>query len=211
MFIPICFDNFIWKGQSVGWTSFFGRPRPVTIEQLLLQDSCLISVGTHFGIHLGGHWNLPEMMLQVTFIQKTEKLIREAQETIDVLVFRKGLADVVHLRAIVLAAVIVDKQDSRNAHRAGGKIKKVSIRRAPDGVKLSFNKHFGALPDGPSQNGGASVYRNLALDEREALILRRAIKRGARNVERRNISANHLAGEGNDVGLDKLGWSHDGD
>lgn len=176
--IAICLDNFIWKGQTVGWTSLFGQPRSITIEQLLLQDSRLL----HVGKHLGGRWNLPELMLQVTFVQKTEMLIDETQETLDILVFGNGLADVVHLRAIVLAAVIVDKQDSRNAHRAGGKIKKVSIRRAPDGVKLSFNKHFGALPDGPSQNGSTSVYRNLALDEREALILRRAIKRGARNL-----------------------------
>lgn len=205
--IAICLDNFIWKGQTVGWTSLFGQPRSITIEQLLLQDSRFL----HVGKHLGGRWNLPELMLQVTFVQKTEMLIDETQETLDVLVFGNGLADVVHLRAIVLAAVILNKQDPRNVRLARSKIGKAAVRRAPDGVKLSFNKHFWALPDGPSQNGGASVHRNLALDEREALILRRAIKRGARNIERRNISANHLAGEGNDVGLDKLGRSHDGD
>lgn len=208
--MPISLDlrRLIHKGHSVGWSHPIRLGCPVTLEQLLAQGRCLL----HVGPHLGRRFDLPELMLQVSFVQESESLLHELNETIDVLVSGEGLADVVNLKAIVLEALVLKKKDARNweGNRAGGKIEKLSRLRSPDSVKLCLDQNSGPFPDSPAEHHPAATEIDLLLNEREAFVIRRAIDRRARDIEELSIvSSDNLAGELDHIRLDNLGRPHD--
>jgi hypothetical protein len=207
--MPIVIDTkkYINKGQSVGFSSYrLGQPKTITPVDFVFQRDRLIYVSKH----LGGYWNLPELMLQVTFIQKSEIFRAKKEEAIDILVFTEGLSDVIHLYAIVLTAWVWNKQDSRNRKLSRRNIDIVTAWSAPDGMKFGLNEYARTFPDRPSNYGDASVLGDMSLNEREAFILGRALQRCAEDVKRRSIvKADNLTSKRNYIRFNKLRRSHD--
>lgn len=147
-------------------------------------------------------------MLEVAFVQQPEMLTPEKEESLDILVFGDGLSDVVYLRAVVLSARVFNKEDSRNGEPARYDVDELIVRGAPDGVKLSLDEDLGALPNYPTKHGRSAVLCDVRIDEREALVLRRAVLRRARNIERGGGTADNLANERFDVRLYQFGRTH---
>ena len=177
--IAIELKNFIWKGLSVGWTSTFWQPRAITIEQLKV-ESCTLSLDRK---HLGGFFDFP-LVLKLTFVDEAEPMIRQAKETLDILVFGECLADVINLRAIILSVVVGKKEDSRNRKRPRRKIKIAPVWSAPNCMKLGLDEHLGTLPDSPAKDRCSTMPRDVVLNEREAIILKGILQRRAVDVKR---------------------------
>ena len=204
--IPVDLRNMIHKGQSVGCSEGFWRQHSITTDDLLLQGKATL----HVGKHLGGCHNLPELMLSVAFIHEAEILRAKQEELLDILVFDERLPDVVNLKAAVLSVFVLNEKNARNRKATGRNIQILPGRAEPNGMKLGLDVNLGALPNCPPKYGPSAVFCNARIDDREALILRRALGRRAPDVKRRNVcSPEHLAGESFDVRFDELGRAHE--
>ena len=187
--IPIHLDSLIHKGRSVGCT--FWQPQSVTIDQLKL-DSCTLFLDRN---HFGGHVDFPELILQISFIEEFEPAVREIEETLDILVFGKGLPDVVHLKARLLSAHVWNKQNSRYGKLSRRNINALTVWSEPNSVKLGFDKNLRTLPNCPSNNGASPMFYDVRINEREAHIILGAVKRRALDIERGNVISDYLPGK----------------
>lgn len=204
MTLSLNLSQMIHKDRSVGCSTFM-EPEPVTLDDLLLDGGCLLYVGKE----LGRSWNLPELMLEVAFVDEAEIFGAQLEETLNVLVFGERLPDVVHLRAVVLSMLVREKKNPRDREPAWRKVDVGAVGPAPNRMKFGLDVHPGAFPNGPADQPRAAMLGDVALDDGEALVLRNALKRGTRHVERRAARAPaHLPGKGHDVGLDELGRTH---
>jgi hypothetical protein len=205
--IPIDTNKYTQKGHSIGFSHscYFRQPRSVTPVDFVLKGDRLVYVGNH----LGCHFNLPELMAQISFVQEPEILGAEKEKAINVLVFTEGLSDVIHLQAIVLSAWVCNKQDSSNRKRSRHNVNIISARSMQNGMKLRFNENFRTLPNRPANDGISAVFGDVILDEREAFILWHALQRSAGNIKRRSIiKSNHLTSKSNDIRFNKFRRSH---
>jgi len=206
--LPITIDtaDFFHKGASIGWSDgLLWPPDPVSPAEFVRHGRCFPTIGFELGCPFG----LPELELEIAFVRESEVLDPQREETIDVLVFAKGFPDVVHLGAVVHSARRRQKQNPGHRNRARGKVEKRSIGRTPGRMKLGLDVGARALPDGPADHPCAAMLRDVRLDDREALVIRRALDRAHGNIGQQGFArANNRSGECHDIRFDELRWSH---
>lgn len=195
----------ITKTGSVGGSESLMGQWSVTADDLKRQGCALFFYPEHL-------WRCYDFPLQIQFslVGEMEQAVSEREEFLDVFVVGQGPSDVVHLRAVVLSARVWKKQNSWDWQRAGGEVERFPVRGMPDGMKLGLDIYVRTFPYGPPDRCGAAAAGNAVFNQREALILGRALHRRALHVEKANVMhAENMPSKVGDIGFNGLGRSHE--
>ncbi len=110
---------------------------------------------------------LAVLICEIAIVEYFKSTVTEAQETVNVPVLHKRLADVVDLSSFVMAFGVRQKQDIREETRSGADVNNDSVWSLPNGMELCFDEDAGHLPDSPARQLNATMCGNMLWNNAE--------------------------------------------